>query len=122
MDERVLHLEDGSTVEAKVNFATLYYMQKLGVNDLMEQAEENKKKTKRREYSADDSMEILAKMLYVIMLSNGRKCTFEDALVLLPLDDTEFVEVMEDFEKKLGDFKKKQESKMTMKVFTKDLK
>lgn len=122
MDERVLHLEDGSTVEAKVNFATLYYMQKLGVNDLMEQAEENKKKTKRREYSADDSMEILAKMLYVIMLSNGRKCTFEDALVLLPLDDTEFVEVMEDFEKKLGDFKKKQESKLEMKNFTKDLK
>lgn len=114
MDERVLHLEDGTTIEAKVNFATLYYMQKLGVNKLIDKVEKSKKK----EYSADDNMEILAKMLYVILLSNGRKCTFEDALVLLPLDDAEFVEVMEDFEEKLENLKKKQESKANMTTFT----
>lgn len=119
MDERVIHLEDGTTVEAKVNFATLYYMQKEGVVALLEKMD--KKKGKKHKYEDDDSMELLARMLYVILLSNGRKCSFEDALVLMPLDDVEFEEVLEDFAKKMQDFKKKQDAKRQMKNFTSSL-
>lgn len=107
MDERVIHLTDGSTIEAKVNFATLYYIQKFGIDKMM-----NKKKL-----SADEEMELSAKMLHVIMLSNGKTCTFEDALVLLPLDDMEFEDVIEDFEKKIDDYKKKQDAKRAERKF-----
>lgn len=119
MDEKVIHLEDGSTVEAKVNFATLYYMQKEGVITLLERMEKEKEET--GDYTDDDSMDLLAKMLYVILLSNGRKCSFYDALVLMPLDDVEFEEVLQEFARKMQEFKKKQESRRAMTNYTRSL-
>ena len=108
MDERVIHLEDGSTVSAKVNFATIYYIQKFKLDKLME-----KKKT-----TQDDEMELAARILHVVLLSNGRNCTFEEALCLMPLDTDEIENVMNDFKEKLEKLKKKKESKANMRMFT----
>ena len=108
MDERVIHLEDGSTVSAKVNFATIYYIQKFKLDKLME-----KKKT-----TQDDEMELAARILHVVLLSNGRNCTFEEALYLMPLDTDEIEGVMNDFKEKLEKLKKKKESKTNMRTFT----
>lgn len=108
MDERVIHLEDGSTVSAKVNFATIYYIQKLKLDKLM-----GKKKT-----TQDDEMELAARILHVVLLSNGRNCTFEEALCLMPLDTDEIENVMNDFKEKLEKLKKKKESKANMRTFT----
>lgn len=48
MDERVLHLEDGSTVSAKVNFGTIYYMEQIGLFPLLKRADKLKKKESSR--------------------------------------------------------------------------
>lgn len=109
MDEKVIHLEDGTTVEAKVNFATLYYMQKFNVEKLINRYEKEK--------NDEDGIELMARMLHVILLSNGRICTFEEALVLMPLDDEEFEAVLSDFSAKVEDYKKKQEQRTRMKNF-----
>ena len=119
MNERVIHLEDGSTVEAKVNFATLYYMEKFKVQGLINKIEDDKENNGHGD--DEDNIELMAKMLHVILMSNGRTCTFEEALVLLPLDDIEFEEVLEDFKEKIEDYKKKQESRRKMTEFTKNL-
>ena len=108
MDERVIHLEDGSTVSAKVNFATIYYIQKFKLDKLME-----KKKT-----TQDDEMELAARILHVVLLSNERNYTFEEALYLIPLDTDEIEEVMNDFKEKLEKLKKKKESKTKRRTLT----
>ena len=105
MDERVIHLEDETTVEAKVNFATLYYIEKFHLDKLL-----NKKKL-----TADENLELTAKMLHVILLSNGRKCDFDEALTLLPIDDMELMDVIDDFADKVNDYKKKQAARAAMK-------
>jgi hypothetical protein len=108
MDEKVLHLEDGSTVEAKVNFATLYYMEKRGVDKIIKRQEKLKKKGK--DLPIDEMIDLLAELLYIILLSNGRKVSFEDALVLMPFDDYEFEQVLTDFADKLQEYEKKRKA------------
>lgn len=108
MDERVIHLEDGSTVSAKVNFGTIYYIKKFKLDKLLE----------KEELTEDEELEAAAKMIHVILMSNGRTCTFEEALVLTPLDDEEIQDVMNDFKDKLEELKKKREARAKMKQFT----
>lgn len=107
MDERVLHLEDGTTVSAKVNFATLYYIKKEGLDVLSE----------KEDPSDEDSLELAARMLYVLLRSNGRDVSFQEALVLCPIDTDEVQAVFEDFKERLEAFKKKQDSKRAMRQF-----
>lgn len=109
MNEKVLHLEDGSTVSAKVNFATLYYMQQSGVAKHL--------KDNPEEMDDDDALMVAAHMLHVLLLSNGRNVTFQEALVLCPLDLDEVREVFEDFQNRLEQYEKKREAAAEMKAF-----
>lgn len=113
MDERVIHLEDGSIVSAKVNFGTIYYVKKFKLDKLFEKNEE--------EITEDEKLEIAARMIHIILLTNGRQCTFEEALILTPLDSDEIQDVMDDFKEKLEEIKKKQDAKAKMKKFTSQL-
>ena len=59
-------------------------------------------------------VEIAAKMIYVILRSNGLNVDFRDALVLTPIDvgeGSEFSLVFEDFQKKLEDYQKKEKAR-----------
>ena len=109
MNEKVLHLEDGTTVSAKVNFATLFYLQKSGISELLRGSPD--------ELSDDDALMVAAKMLHVLLLSNGRQVSFQEALVLCPLDLDEVREVFEDFQSRLEKFEKKREATRTMTEF-----
>jgi hypothetical protein len=131
---KVMHLEDGSTICAKVNMATLYYMaerekdaygHELAGTDLMsimaisDKADKNEKATENGEplpfpdvepVSDQFKIRMAAKLVYVLLRSNGRRVDFEEALVLMPIDiyeGSEFMEVFEDFKNKLEDFQKK---------------
>lgn len=109
MNEHILHLTDGTTISAKVNFATLYYMEKYHVPDLIKDANEKA--------GDDDAMEATARMLHILLLSNGRNCSFNEALVLCPIDIDEVSGVFEDFRVRLEEFKKKQEAKQATREF-----
>ena len=103
MDEKVIHLTDGTTVSAKVNFATLYYLQKEGLGNLSSKQLEHASVTEKTELSA--------RMIYVLLRSNGRNVTFDEALVLCPMDvseGSEVAEVFRDFSNKLSDYAEKQ--------------
>lgn len=102
MDEHVLHLTDGSTIEAKVNFATLYYLEKSGLQKYAGKQPES--------FSDEEKVELAAKMIYILLRSNGRNVSEEEAMLLAPVDvaeGSEFAEVFEDFRKKLEDYSKK---------------
>lgn len=106
MDEKVIHLTDGTTVSAKVNFATLYYLQKEGLGNLSSKHLEHASVTEKTELSA--------RMIYVLLRSNGRNVTFDEALVLCPMDvseGSEVAEVFRDFSNKLSDYAEKQKKK-----------
>ena len=111
MDERILHLTDGSTVSAKVNFGTIYYMQKVGFNRLAAK--------KQDQMTQNEKFDMAAKMIYVLLRSNGRNVTFDEAMVLAPLDVTEgseFDAVFEEFKTKLENYTKKVEARQATKM------
>ncbi|MBQ6488240.1 MAG: hypothetical protein IJI75_03330 [Solobacterium sp.] len=108
IDEKILHLTDGTTVSAKVNFATLYYMRKSGVKAFIPE---------EGDPDEDDALEIAARMLYVLLCSNGRTVTFQEALVLCPIDIEEVQAVFDDFRERLEAFKKKQDAKQAMRQY-----
>ena len=117
MDERVLHLEDGSTVTAKVNFGTIYYMEQINLFPLLRRA--NKLKKKGKQPTSRDAVQLAAKMIYVLLRSNGRNVDLDEALVLTPIDideGSEFYAVFEDFNRKLENFQKKQQARQAMKM------
>ena len=100
MDEKLITLTDGTKLEVKVNFLTLYMIQKNGLAKILTGKKEN-------ELSEDENMEAAAKLIHVILRSNGLKVDEEEAMLLTPMDPKEirllFVEK----------YKKKEQAKKT---------
>ena len=126
----MLHLEDGSTITAKVNFATIYHMyecdrtprgkkiQGTSCMDLMKRVE-NLEKSKKA-VPEELQMQLAAKVVYAILRSNNVRVDFDEALVLTPIDvgeGSEFDALLQEFKEKLDDFKKKQEARQKTKEF-----
>lgn len=109
MDEKTIQLTDGTSLEVKVNFATLYYMNKMRLQKLI-----NKKNM-----SDDDNMEAAANLIYVILRSNGRTVTMDEAMILTPMDIDVLKELFDEFGKKVEKYKKKEQAKQDMKKMTK---
>lgn len=63
MDEKLITLTDGTKLEVKVNFLTLYMIQKNGLAKILTGKKEN-------ELSEDENMEAAAKLIHVILRSN----------------------------------------------------
>ena len=116
MNGQFVELTDGSRIEAKMNFGTLYYLQQIGGYQLARRIE-NKQKRKKH-VSESESMEFAAKIIYAILRSNGREVTFDEALSLMPPDTKSIEKIIKVYEEELKKRKKKQESKQTMKDFT----
>lgn len=117
MNGQFVELTDGSRIEVKMNFGTLYYLQQIGGYKLARQIE--KKQKKNKQVSECESMEFAAKIIYAILRSNGKEVTFDEALTLMPPDTSSINLVIEVYERELDKRKKKQESKQNMRSFTK---
>lgn len=99
-----IKLLDGTTLEIKVNFLTIKLIKDLGIEKKMDALRKNPKNTNLE-------FDIVAKMIYAIIRSNGRKIDEEEALALIPLDIDEIKKLMQQFHEECDDFKKKQEQK-----------
>ena len=110
MKTDIVHLTDGTTMSVNINFATLYYMQKTGLTKKF-------RKLGNRKPNEDESMEISAQIIYVIMRSNGKNVTFDEAICLAPADIDEIEELFTKFTDHLKEYKKKQDAKQNMKKY-----
>ena len=75
MKHRSIRLTDGSNLRININFGTLYYIKKEHLDGLMA----------KEDLTEDEEFELTAKLIYVILRSNGRTVTFDEALMLCPL-------------------------------------
>lgn len=103
------------TIEAKMNFGTIFYLDQIGGSKLGRRIDKLEKSGKATD---SDKMNFAAKLIYAMVRSNGRKVTFDEALQLVPPDPTELLEVVEAYQKEVDKIKKKEESKAQMKAFS----
>lgn len=115
MTEHFINLTDGTRLDIKVNFGTLYYLQKTrGFNKLAKKAgkKTGKKTDKKAEKMTDsENMEMCADIIYAILRSNGRSVTFDEALALMPPDLEELKEVLKGFQENYEKYAKKKAAK-----------
>lgn len=99
-----IRLADGSILNIKLNFLTMKILQKSNVDKL-------EKKYKKSKDSAT-MLEIVSKVIYAILRSNGKAVTEDEALMLIPMDDSDVLElIMRDFEVEMKKLEKKQGAK-----------
>ena len=108
---KMIRLTDGTVIEAKMNFGTIYYLDQIGGSKLGRRIDKLEKIGKATD---SDKMNFAAKLIYAMVRSNGRKVTFDEALQLVPPDPTELLEVVEAYQKEVDKIKKKEESKAQM--------
>ena len=101
MDEKIITLTDGTKLEVKVNFMTLYLIQKHGLDKVIN----------KEALSEDENMEAAAKLIYIILRSNGLKVDEDEALILTPMDPEVIRELFAEFGKKVDKYKKKEATK-----------
>ena len=108
MNEHFIDLTDGTRLSIKVNFGTLYYMQRQkGYYRI-----EKKIKRNRKSLTKQESFEMTAYMIYALIRSNGRNVTFDEALNLVPIETGEIEKAIKAFGEELEKYKKKQTAKM----------
>lgn len=115
MDEQFIELTDGTRLAAKINFGTLYYLNRIGGDKLAKKL--GKKEKKKQRITDRESLEFAAKIIYAILRSNGKEVTFDEALALVPMDADSIQALIDAYSKELDRIKKKQESKAKMKNF-----
>lgn len=101
MDEKIITLTDGTKLEVKVNFMTLYLIQKHGLDKVIN----------KEALSEDENMEAAAKLIYIILRSNGLKVDEDEALILTPMDPEAIRELFDEFGKQVDKYKKKRSHK-----------
>ena len=117
-------LTNGELLAVKVNFFTLYLIKKQGIDKDSITLENREKKLakienkKSREYFTlkdkieSMQLEVASKMIYVILRSNGKMVTFEEALMLCPMDTEEIQKLIMSFKNEMEKVKKKEAMKM----------
>lgn len=107
MTEYFVDLTDGTRLPVKVNFGTLYYMQKCkGYERIAKKVKKNPKSL-----SNSESMDFTAFMIYAMIRSNGRQVSFDEALSLVPPDTEEIKKAVDAFSKEYEKYSKKKASK-----------
>lgn len=99
-----IRLTDGTLLEVKINFLTMKLIVDEGIEELSN-------KVKKKE-DKKIKMDIAAKLIYIILRSNGKKVDKDEACMLVPADDKIIEELFSEFADKINKFKKKQENKM----------
>lgn len=117
MTEHFIDLTDGTRVEVKLNFGTLYYLQKCkGYYRIAKKAEMAEKKgiPTEKALSEAESFEMAANIIYAILRSNGRVVKFDEALSLVPVDTKELKKILEAFQKSYEKYAKKKQAKTSV--------
>ena len=108
MNEYFVDLTDGTRLEVKVNFGTLYYLGKINSFKQME------KVAKKKEPTDEEAIEIAAQIIYAVIRSNGRAVTFDEAIRLVPMDLEGMQNILDEFGEQLEEYKKKERAKSNM--------
>lgn len=127
MYSRDIELTDGSILDIKVNFLTIKLFSDLRIARLQESLTSKEKRLERLKKDGckkkfilleleDEieslSLEIGGKLIYIILRSNGKKVTEEDAMTLVPFDLDEIKLLFEEFTNKMENEKKKRQAKL----------
>lgn len=104
MNEKFIELTDGTRLCVGVNFATLYYAQKVNLS----------KYSKYKKLTDSQAMDVASKIIYIILRSNGKAVTIDEAMRLAPPDISDIQELFQEFYAKLGKLKKKRDAKQKM--------
>ncbi|MDU3790412.1 MAG: hypothetical protein E7G55_08605 [Erysipelotrichaceae bacterium] len=100
-----IRLADGSLLSVGINFHTIKLISDINLNKKMKRLEKKPKDARLQ-------MDIAAKLIYVILRSNGRRIDEEEAMQLIPPDEDAITEIFEEFAKKMQIFEKKREHKL----------
>ena len=68
----------------------------------------------RDDLTEEENMELAGKMIYVILRSNGLKVDEEEAMMLTPMDTKSIQDIFNEFEKRLKEYKKKEQAKKSV--------
>lgn len=106
MEKHLVELMDGTRIEIRVNFGTIYYLQKR--NGFYKLA---KKVEKKEKLSDSESFEMAAGIIYALLRSNGKTVTFDEAMSLMPPGLEEIKAVLKSFEEEYSKYNKKKRAK-----------
>ncbi len=108
-----VNLTDGTRIEIKVNFGTLYYMQKQKrFYRIAKKMDDGNGKKKKSSLTQEENFEMAAYIIYAVLRSNGKLVTFDEALSLMPMDTEAISSVLEEFKKEYDKYNKKKEAKV----------
>ena len=109
MTEHFIDLTDGTRLQIKINFGTIYYLQKCkGFYRLTKKYEREKALTE------GESFEMAANIVYAVLRSNGKPVKFDEALSLVPPDTDELTELLEGFQAEYEKYSKKKQAKTSV--------
>lgn len=114
MKEHFIDLTDGTRLEIKMNFGTLYYLQKCrGFYRLVKKVEKAQKAgiSKEKAISENESFDMAAYIIYAVLRSNGRPVNFDEALCLVPPDTDDLTEMISGFQDEYEKYSKKKQAK-----------
>ena len=127
--DRDIRLSNGELISININFYTLKLLAQSDLHSLERKIDKLKEKlasTKSEEKIQDInneinalSYEMIGKIIYIILRSNGKKVDEEEAMILIPGDVDEIENIFNEFFKKMEEFKKKEESKRQMREMMK---
>ena len=127
--DRDIRLSNGELINININFYTLKLLAQSNLSSLERKIDKLKEKlasTKSEEKIQDIkndinalSFEMIGKIIYIVLRSNGKKVDEEEAMILIPGDVDEIENIFNEFFKKMEEFKKKEESKMKMREMMK---
>lgn len=127
--DRDIRLSNGELINININFYTLKLLAQSNLHILERKIDKLKEKlasTKSEEKIQDIkndinalSFEMIGKIIYIVLRSNGKKVDEEEAMILIPGDVDEIENIFNEFFKKMEEFKKKEESKRQMREMMK---
>lgn len=114
MKEHFIDLTDGTRLQIKLNFGTIYYLQKCkGFYQISKKVGEAEKKgiPQKRALTKTESFDMAAMIIYAVLRSNGRPVKFDEALSLVPPDTEDLTELLDGFQAEYDRYSKKKQAK-----------
>jgi hypothetical protein len=100
-------LNDGTILNVKVSFGTMYFLNK---QDSYKKIQEKLKENPNSDLSDNENLEMAACFIYAILRSNGRTLSFDDCISLVPLDTSKIEQLFNEFKEQIDKYKKKEVS------------
>lgn len=110
MKEYFVDLTNGERLTIKVNFGTLYYLQKMPEFNKIAKKEDTGKRL-----TDEEAMELAADLVYAILRSNGKTVTFDEALQLVPPGIDSIKYIFTGFQEEYQKYNKKKRDKIQVK-------